>query len=54
MCQRSDIRGRKSEYNQTGAKVISDKRIVNGGWSILNPHLSALNYFLALEYQLLE
>ena len=54
MCQRSEIRGRKSEYNQTGAKVMSDKRIVNGGWSILNPHLSALNYFLVLEYQLLE
>ena len=54
MYQRSETRERKSEYNQTGAKVMSDKRIVNGGWSILNPHLSALNYFLALEYQLLE
>ncbi|MCG8501535.1 MAG: hypothetical protein MJB12_14175 [Firmicutes bacterium] len=47
--------GRRSEggsrnITKQGRKVIIDKRIVNGGWSILTPHLSALNYFLALEY----
>ena len=52
--RRSEVRGGKSEYGQTGAQSNQQQGGMNGERFILNPHLSALNYFLALEYLLRE
>ncbi|MCG8498975.1 MAG: hypothetical protein MJB12_01015 [Firmicutes bacterium] len=45
---------RRAEYDPTGAQNNQQQGIINGRQFISNPHLSALNYFLALEYLLLE
>ncbi len=54
MNRRSEVRGRISEYNPTGAQNNQQRGGMNGGWFILSPYLSALNHFLDSEYQLLQ
>ena len=46
--------GWRSEKTKQGRRVKQQPDAVQGGQLILNPHLSALNYFLVLGYPLPE